>query len=70
MFRNATFDNIAVLGRNSHLFLANLEKGHVVRNFYICDTTEESLDRQFDEINKMVEHGKLGYLLDRLSLRV
>lgn len=57
MKRNATFDNIAIVGQNPHLFLRHIEKGHVIQNLYVCDTTEESLDRSFRKIQGMIDDG-------------
>ncbi|CAI2369883.1 unnamed protein product [Moneuplotes crassus] len=57
MKRNATFENIAFVGRNPHIFIRHLEKDDLIRNLYICDTTEESVDRSFTKINEMINEG-------------
>jgi len=54
-----SFKNIAIVGRNPFLYLKNLPKNQIIQNLYICDTTEESVDRSFSQIQGLIDSGML-----------
>ena len=57
MKNNTTFDKVAVVGQNPHLFLRHIERGWDIKHFYVCDTTEESVVRSMEQIQGMLDSG-------------
>ena len=37
------------------MFLRHIEKDHLIHKFFVCDTTEESVDKSFNAIQQMTK---------------
>ena len=51
---NNEITNFIDIGQNAPLFLRHIEKGHLIHKLFVWDTTEESVDKSFQNIQHMI----------------